>query len=63
MELYGVDPKRVNEAVRRNPDKFPEGYSIELNDIEKFELVANCDRFDSQKHSTALPTAFIEKGL
>ena len=24
-ELYGVETKRVNEAVRNNPDKFPDG--------------------------------------
>ena len=24
--LYGVETKRINEAVRNNPDKFPEGY-------------------------------------
>ena len=29
--LYGVETKRVNEAVRNNPDKFPSGYSFELN--------------------------------
>lgn len=32
--LYGVETKRVNEAVRNNPDKFPEEYIIELNDKE-----------------------------
>lgn len=25
-ELYGVETRRVNEAVRNNPDKFPTGY-------------------------------------
>ena len=29
-ELYGVETKRVNEAVRNNPRKFPEGYVFEL---------------------------------
>ncbi|MCL2663255.1 MAG: ORF6N domain-containing protein [Oscillospiraceae bacterium] len=62
-ELYGVEVKRVNEAVKRNPDKFPEGYIIMLCDDEKLELVANCDRFDMLKHSTVLPAAFSEKGL
>lgn len=28
--LYGVETKRVNEAVRNNPDKFPEGYLVSL---------------------------------
>lgn len=29
-ELYGVETKRVNEAVKNNPEKFPPGYLIEL---------------------------------
>lgn len=28
-ELYGVETKRVNEAVKNNPEKFPYGYVIE----------------------------------
>ena len=24
--LYGVETKRVNEAIKNNPDKFPDGY-------------------------------------
>ena len=32
--LYGVETKRVNEAVRNNPDKFPKDYIIELNESE-----------------------------
>jgi hypothetical protein len=34
-QLYGVATKRINEAVKNNPDKFPEGYLTELNDEEK----------------------------
>lgn len=37
--LYGVETKRVNEAVRNNPDKFPEGYLVSLQVSEKQELV------------------------
>ena len=33
-ELYGVETKRVNEAVRNNPDKFPQGYVFQLSDEE-----------------------------
>ena len=29
-KLHGVETKRVNEAVKNNPDKFPEGYIIVL---------------------------------
>lgn len=62
-ELYGVETKRVNEAVNNNQDKFPDGYVVKLNRQEKDELVENFDRFDTLKHSTALPSAFTEKGL
>ena len=49
-ELYGVATKRVNEALKNNPDKFPEGYVITLQGDEKQQLVENFDRFDSMKH-------------
>jgi hypothetical protein len=62
-ELYGVETKRINEAVKNNPDKFPEGYLVAVSDDEKVELVENFDRFDALKHSTVAPTAFTEKGL
>ena len=31
-ELYGVETKRINEAVKNNPEKFPEDFWFELND-------------------------------
>jgi hypothetical protein len=62
-ELYGVSTKEVNQSVRNNTDKFPEGYIIETNTMEKSELVKNFDRFNRLKHSTSCPRAFTEKGL
>jgi predicted XRE-type DNA-binding protein len=61
-ELYGVETMRVNEAVKNNPDKFPEGYIIELSKEEKKEVI---EKFDNPKikFSPALPKAFTEKGL
>ena len=38
-ELYGVATKEINQAVRNNPKKFPEGYIWTLEDSEKDELV------------------------
>jgi len=61
--LYDVETKEINQAVKNNPDKFPAGYLIKCNKVEKAELVKNFDRFNPLKHSTALPTAFTEKGL
>lgn len=62
-KIYGVETKRVNEAVKNNLDKFPEDYLIELTQSEKNELVENFDRFNRLKHSPANPKAFTEKGL
>jgi hypothetical protein len=36
--VYGVETKRVNEAVRNNPRKFPKGYVFELTDEESAVL-------------------------
>lgn len=60
--LYGVTTKALNQAVKNNPEKFPEGYVIRLDRREKAELVKNID-YSSIKHSTTTPSAFTEKGL
>lgn len=62
-ELYGVETRDINKAVKNNPKKFPPGYVIELNSSEKQELVENFHRFNSLKHSTVAPHAFTEQGL
>ena len=61
-ELYGVTTKRLNEQVKRNKERFPIDFMFKLTAKEKSELVANCDRFNSLKHSTSLPFAFTEHG-
>ncbi len=62
-ELYGVVPKRLNEQVRRNIDRFPEQFRFQLTLEEKNELVANCDRLVHLKHSTVNPHAYTEQGI
>lgn len=61
--LYGVETKRINEALRNNLDKFPEDYCFALQVSEKQQLVEKIDRFSALKHSTVEPKAFTEKGL
>ena len=34
--LYGVEAKRVNEAVKNNPEKFPKSHILELDEKESF---------------------------
>jgi 5-bromo-4-chloroindolyl phosphate hydrolysis protein len=62
-DIYGVATKRINEAVKNNPDRFPEGYYFEVDQKIKNKLVENFDRFKKVKHSTVSPKAFTEKGL
>lgn len=62
-ELYGVETRRVNEAVRNNQEKFPDGYLISLTESEKEEVVENFDHLKVLKFSPVLPTAFTERGL
>jgi hypothetical protein len=32
--LYGVETREVNQAIKNNPDKFPEGYIMEISSEE-----------------------------
>ena len=61
--LYGVKTFRLNEQVKRNMKRFPEDFMFQLSDTEKQELIANCDRFKTLKHSTSNPYAFTEQGI
>ena len=61
-ELYGVQTKRLNEAVKNNPEKFPKGYLFSLQQPEIQQLVENFDRFATMKHSIS-NYAFTERGL
>ena len=51
-ELYGVETRVLNQAVKRNMERFPERFRFQLTKEEMNELVTNCDRFNSLKHST-----------
>ena len=62
-ELYQVETKVLNQAVKRNIKRFPSDFMFQLNDIEKTELVTNCDRFTKLKHSTVNPYVFTEQGV
>lgn len=62
-ELYHVETKVLNQAVKRNIERFPEDFMFQLNDSQKNKLVTNCDRFKSLKHSTSNPYAFTEQGV
>jgi hypothetical protein len=60
--LYGVPAKVLNQAVKRNERRFPSDFMFRLAQEEKNDLITNCDRLKSVKHSSALPSVFIEQG-
>ena len=62
-ELYGVQTKVLNQAVKRNASRFPSEFMFVLAKDEMEELVTNCDRFASMKHSSVPMRAFSEHGV
>lgn len=62
-QLYGIETKALNQQVKRNIERFPDNFMFKLNKEEFDELVTFCDRFNTMKHSSALPNAFTEQGV
>ncbi|MCM1077581.1 MAG: ORF6N domain-containing protein [Bacteroides sp.] len=62
-QLYGLETKRVNEAVRNNPDKFPDGYIILLDSSDLKGLRSKFSTANLSAKSRVMPKAFTEKGL
>ena len=50
--LYGVETKVLNQAVKRNIERFPERFMFQLTDDEKVKVVTNCDQFNELKYSS-----------
>ena len=61
-DLYGVETKRINEAVKNNPDKFPNGYIMEL-DKNEWDSLKSKFSTSIKGGKVKLPSAFTEKGL
>ena len=61
-EFYGVPTKVLNQAVRRNMDRFPADFMFQLNKAEKAEVVTNCDHLSKLKFSPVNPLVFTEHG-
>lgn len=61
--LFGVETKVLNQAVKRNIERFPASFRFQLTKNEKNELVTNCDRFENLKHASSNPFVFTEQGI
>ncbi len=62
-ELYGVKTMVLNQAVKRNIERFPSDFMFRLSKDEANELITNCDRFKTLKHSPTTPYVFTEHGV
>jgi len=60
--IYGVETKRINEAVKNNPDKFPDGYIIKVtkDEFENLRSKISTSSWGGRRYS---PKAFTERGL
>ncbi|MFM9971404.1 MAG: ORF6N domain-containing protein [Burkholderiales bacterium] len=61
-ELYGVPTKALNQAIKRNAERFPSDFMFRLTAAEKQEVVTKCDHLAQLKFSRTLPCAFTEHG-
>ena len=61
--LYGVETRVINQAVKNNPEKFPDGYVVELSSDEFTTLRSKFLTANISSKSRALPKVFTEKGL
>ena len=61
-DVYGTSTKALNQAVKRNRERFPAEFMFQLNQREKDEVVTSCDHLRKLKFSPNLPFAFTEYG-
>ncbi len=61
-ELYGVPTRALNQAVKRNSERFPADFMFPLTAAERTEVITNCDHLQRLKFSRTLPYAFTEHG-
>lgn len=61
--LYGVETKVLNQAVKRNIERFPERFMFQLTADEKIKVVTICDHLNDLRFSYQNPYAFTEQGV
>jgi ORF6N domain len=61
-ELFGVPTKALNQAIKRNAERFPMDFMFQLSEAEKAEVVTSCDHLQKLKFSKSRPYAFTEHG-
>jgi len=62
-ELYQVSTKVLNQAIKRNTNRFPTDFMFQLTEIERNKVVTICDHLSRLRFSHQLPYAFTEHGV
>lgn len=63
-ELYNVETRSLKQAVKRNRERFPSDFMVELSKKEWIELITICDKLpDNIKHNPTPPSGFSEQGV
>ena len=62
-ELYGIETKRLNEAVKRNSDRFPPDFAFRLEKQEVINLRSQIATTSKNNYLYYLPYVFTENGV
>jgi len=60
--LYGVETRKLNQAVKRNIERFPDDFMFQITKEEKEQVITNCDHLSQLKFSSYFPKVFTEHG-
>jgi hypothetical protein len=61
--LDGVSTRVLNQAVKRNRERFPQDFVFRLTEAEKADVITDCDHLRRLRFSPSLPYAFSEHGV
>ena len=56
--LYEVDPKVLNQAVKRNAERFSEGFMFQLTKKERDEVITICDNLSDLNARTFVSNSY-----
>jgi hypothetical protein len=62
-QLYGIETRTLNQAVKRNKDRFPSDFMFKLDKAEVEKVITNCDNLTDLKFLPSAPYAFTEQGI
>ena len=62
-DMYHVETRIFNQAVKRNLKRFPDNFRFQLTKEELEEVITKCDNPDRLRFSPQLPFAFTEQGI